>query len=300
MQSNSRAKGILLVAIGTALWGISGTVAQFLFEQKDFNAEWLVVVRLLSSGILLLLFGLLKEDTSVIGIWKLKTDRLKLLSFGVLGMLGVQYTYFSTIAHSNAATATILQYLSPVVITCYLALQSKKLPSRKELIGILLAMLGTFLIITSGNVHSLAISKAALFWGITSAFASALYTLQPISLLKKFTSIAVIGWGMLIGGILFCLVHAPWDFIGIFDFKALLGTLFVILFGTIAAFCCYIESLNYLVPTEASILGCIEPLSAAFLSVFWLHVHFSIFEFIGTACIIATVTLLALAKDEHA
>ena len=39
MNLNSRAKGILLVIVGTMLWGISGTVAQFLFQQKGFDTE---------------------------------------------------------------------------------------------------------------------------------------------------------------------------------------------------------------------------------------------------------------------
>ena len=43
-------------------------------------------------------------------------------------MLGVQYTYFGTIIHSNAATATILQYLMPIVIVFYLLFTTHRLP----------------------------------------------------------------------------------------------------------------------------------------------------------------------------
>jgi drug/metabolite transporter (DMT)-like permease len=42
-----RIKGIILVIIGSMLWGISGTVAQYLFQEKGFSPEWLVVIRLL-------------------------------------------------------------------------------------------------------------------------------------------------------------------------------------------------------------------------------------------------------------
>ena len=59
-------------------------------------------------------------------------------------MLGVQYTYFGTIIHSNAATATILQYLMPIVIVFYLLFTTHRLPSFKELFSIFLAMVGTF------------------------------------------------------------------------------------------------------------------------------------------------------------
>ena len=132
MNLNSRTKGILLVIVGTMLWGISGTVAQFLFQQKGFDTEWLVVVRLLISGFLLLLYGYIKKDKNIINIWKSKEDSIKLILFGAIGMLGVQYTYFAAIKHGNAATATILQYLSPVIITCYLIIRNKKLPNIKR------------------------------------------------------------------------------------------------------------------------------------------------------------------------
>lgn len=298
MNLNSRTKGILLVIVGTMLWGISGTVAQFLFQQKGFDTEWLVVVRLLISGFLLLLYGYIKKDKNIINIWKSKEDSIKLILFGAIGMLGVQYTYFAAIKHGNAATATILQYLSPVIITCYLIIRNKKLPNIKQLIAIGLALIGTFFIITGGNIHSLSLSPLALFWGICSAFCSAIYTLQPVNLLKKYSSISVVGWGMIIGGLAFSFIHSPFDFSGELSFITIISSAFIVIFGTLIAFYCYLESLKYLVPTEASILGCIEPLSATILSVIWLNVHFGIAEFIGTTCIILTVIILSFSKDK--
>ena len=296
MNLNPRTKGITLVIIGTMLWGVSGTVAQFLFQQKSFNPEWLVVVRLLISGFILLLYGYLKKDKNIKNIWKEKNDRIILLLFGILGMLGVQYTYFAAIKHGNASTATILQYLSPVIITCYLIIRNKKLPNIIQLISIILALIGTFFIITRGNIDSLSLSKSALFWGIASAFCAAIYTLQPISLLKKYGSISVISWGMIIGGLSFSFIHSPFNFTGELSIVSIISVIFIIIFGTIITFYCYLESLQYLLPTESSILGCIEPLSATILSVLWLNVSFGLPELIGTACIIFTVIILSFSK----
>lgn len=297
MKSNSRVTGILLVILGTMLWGISGTVAQFLFQQKGFTAGWLVAVRLLISGLALLIYGYIKKDTNLTKIWYSKKDRIKLILFGILGMLGVQYTFFAAINHSNAATAAILQYLSPVIITCYLVVRNKKLPNLKQLIAILLALTGTFFIITSGDIHSLSLSKLGLFWGIASAICSAIYTLQPVSLIKKYGSIVVVGWGMLIGGISFSFICSPFNFVGEVSLSSILGVLFVIVFGTIIAFYCYLESLKHLVPTETSILGCVEPLSATLLSILWLKVPFGFAEFLGTLCIILTVIILSFSSE---
>ncbi len=294
---NSRAKGIILVICGTMLWGVSGTVAQFLFQQNNFTPEWLVVIRLILSGILLLSYGLLKKDLGIKDVWKDKKDRITLISFGisfgVLGMLGSQYTYFASIKHGNAATATILQYLSPVIITCYMAFVSKKMPRLSQVCAILLAMVGTFLIITKGDVSNLSISKLALFWGICSAFTATLYTLQPANLLNKYSCVTIVGWGMLIGGIAFSFINPPWKFSGVLSLSTVACVGFVVIFGTLVAYYCYLESLNYILPTEASILGSVEPLSAAFLSVIWLKVSFGLADFIGTACIILTIIILS-------
>jgi len=298
MNSQPRIKGILLVIIGAMLWGVSGTVAQFLFQKKGFSAEWLVVIRLLVSGLILLVYTFTKGNHDIWKIWKSKHNCWSLIVFSIIGMLGVQYTYFAAIKYGNAPTATILQYLSSVIIVCYLMICNKKLPSKQEIIAIVLAMVGTFFIITKGNIHTISISKLALFWGISSAFAAAFYTLQPRYLLAKYGSTLIVGWGMLIGGVAFSFIHQPWDFTGNWSVSSIFAVIFVVLFGTIIAFCCYLESLKYIQPTETSVLSSVEPLSSAFLSLFWLHVPFGLPEWTGTVCIIVTIIILSRVKNQ--
>ncbi|MBK1811913.1 EamA family transporter [Clostridium sp. YIM B02505] len=296
MKSQPRIKGFALVIFSTMMWGVSGTVAQYLFQQKGFSPEWLVVIRLLISGIVLLAFATLRGSKNVRKIWSSKFTIFNLICFALIGMLGVQYTYFAAIKHGNAATATILQYLYPVIIIFYMTIRTKKAPSSREIIAISLTILGTFLIITKGNVSSLSISKLALFWGVASAFAAAFYTLQPVYLLARYDSITVVGWGMFLGGIGFSFVQKPWISTGQWSVSSILAIIFVVLFGTLIAFCCYLESLKYIKPIEVSILSSIEPLSAAFLSVFWLHVNLGIFQWLGTACIIFAIIYLSFTK----
>ena len=92
-----------------------------------------------------------------------KTRRHRDPGFAVFGMLAVQYTYFAAIKYSNAATGTVLQYLMPIVIVFYTALTTRKPPRPLELVCVLLAVAGTFLIVTHGNLSVLAISPAACF-----------------------------------------------------------------------------------------------------------------------------------------
>ncbi|MBU8878965.1 EamA family transporter [Bacillus sp. FJAT-29790] len=297
--SQSRTKGIALVLIGAVLWGVSGTVAQYLFQQKGFSPEWLVVIRLLIAGTILLGAASTKEKHRVWAIWKNKRDVFSLVLFSILGMLAVQYTFFAAIKHSNAATATILQYLAPVLISCYLAVRTKRLPMKIEIIAIVLAVFGTFLLVTHGSIQNLSISGAALFWGLTSAVALAYYTLQPLKLLSRWGSSITIGWGMLIGGISFSFIHPPWRFEGQWSLDSYLAVIFIVIFGTLIAFYCYLESLKYINASEASLLACIEPLSAAFLAVIWLGVTFGLEDWLGTLCIICTIVILSLIKNKE-
>lgn len=294
--SYSRTTGIWLVLTGAILWGVSGTVAQYLFQDRHFNTEWLTSVRLLLSGALLLGIAYRKEKGRIWAVWKNRQDIVPLLLFGIFGMLGVQYTYFAAIEYGNAATATVLQYLGPAIITCFLAIRAKRMPSGKELLAVLLAAAGTFILVTHGNAGSLSISGLAVFWGISSAFALAFYTLQPHRLLKKWGSAIIVGWGMLIGGAALSLVRPPWKFEGQWSLSAYAAIVFIIIFGTLIAFYCYLESLKYLSASETSLLACAEPLSAAFLAVIWLHVPFGISEWLGTLLILATIALLSIKK----
>ncbi|AQS10313.1 putative inner membrane transporter YicL [Clostridium saccharobutylicum] len=297
MELKPRIKGIFLVIISAMLWGVSGTFAQYLFQDKGFSPEWLVEIRLLSSGIILLLYAFMKGNQDMWTMWRSKRTILSLIFFSVVGMLGVQYSYFATIEYSNAATATILQYLAPVIVTCYLAISTKKIPNLQEILAVILAMLGTFFLVTKGNIHSISISKLALFWGIISAFTAAFYTFYPRSLLDKLGSTLVVGYGMFIGGLAFCFIHQPWNFTGEWSISSIIGVIFVVLFGTLISFHCYLESLKYIEPTEASVLSSMEPLTAAFLSVLWLNVHLDVPQWLGIICIIVTIIILSRAKN---
>ncbi|MFC7440549.1 DMT family transporter [Laceyella putida] len=292
-----RAMGYGLVLFAAILWGVSGATAQYLFASARFSPEWLVVIRLLISGILLLTFlTMTHKEVPIWAIWKDRRDRMRLILFGLAGLLGVQYTYFAAIDASNAATATVLQYVAPTLVVLFLAVRGKKWPGIRELVAVALSFVGTLLLVTSGNLDQLSISQAALFWGISSAVALAFYTIQPSSLLSRWGSPLIIGWGMVIGGIGFSFIHAPWDVEGRITAPTLLAVVFIILFGTLIAFTCYLESLKYIRPAETSILASAEPLTAAVLSVIWLHVPFGLVEWIATCCILGTVFILSIEK----
>ncbi|MNC41527.1 EamA-like transporter family protein [compost metagenome] len=102
---------------------------------------------------------------------------------------------------------------------------------------------------------------------------------------------------MLVGGIGFSFIYPPWIFQGEWSTSAFLAVVFIVLFATVIAFYCFLESLNYLSASEASLISCIEPVASAVLAVIWLQVPFGYTDWIGTLCIVAMVAILAAAKE---
>lgn len=292
MKQQNKKIGILLVLMAALFWGISGTASQYLFQHLHVSTEWLTTVRLIFGGVILLLIAYKREGKGIFQIWQQKNDVISIIIFGLIGMIGVQYTYLAAIKYGNAATATVLQSLSPVLVTCFFILLDKRLPNKKEIVALIFALLGTFLLVTHGNIGQLSISKLGLFWGILTAIGAAFYTIQPIQLLKKWGAMIVVGWGMVIGGVAFSFVHTPWNFVGSWNVLANFLLFFIIICGTVLAFYSYLESLKYLTASETSILSTIEPLAAAITSVVFLSVSFGLLDWLGTFCVIMTIVIL--------
>jgi drug/metabolite transporter (DMT)-like permease len=289
---NARWGGYAAAISAALMWGVSGTLAQYLFTQKHVRPEALVEIRLLTTGVLLLVARALKDWRATLAPWREMTTAFELVAFGIFGMLGVQYTFFATIDLSNAATATVLQYLSPVMIVGYLTFTHRRWPSASEAIAIALALVGTALIVTHGEMASLSITPAALAWGLASAVALALYSLLPARLMKRFDSAVIVGWGMLIGGV--CVAIAtPFDHLAAdWDSTSLCFAAGVILLGTAFAFLSYMYAVKTVGPTVANVLACAEPLAATLIAVMWLGVRFEAFDWIGSGGILAAVLTL--------
>lgn len=158
-----RKRGFMLAFLAGLLWGASSPVAQYLFEQKDIVSEWLVPYRLLCAGILLFVYAVVWKQQEPWGVWKEKKDGIRQVLFSILGMMGMQYTFFAMVQETNAGTATIFQYLNPAVLILYYALLYRVPPKAKEILAVFCSVSGIFLVATHGNIHAMSVSGKGLF-----------------------------------------------------------------------------------------------------------------------------------------
>jgi drug/metabolite transporter (DMT)-like permease len=288
--------GFACAVTAAMLFGVGGTFAQFLFQHRGVSIDWLVTMRLLCAGSALLAISAIGQGRAVLDIWR--NDAAAIVLFGLIGMMPVQYTYMAAINASNTATATVLQFTAPAMIAVWLALTKRRFPKVREIAAIFLAMLGTFFLVAHGKLGVLSISFLALFWGLASAVAAAFNSIQPARILRQYGAAAVGGWGMVVGGVALSFVHPPWNAPGTWDGTSYIFLAFIIVAGTLAAFYLYITALKLIGAQKSSLLTCAEPLSAALLAVFWLGLSWGAMDWLGTACILATIALLAKEQSE--
>lgn len=291
-----------MVLTAATFWGLSGTAAQVLFQREHFSTAWLVTLRMLVSGLALVIwYTVFKKDPRSRALITNPSQWLNLALFGVVGLFGVQLSYFQAIARGNAATATLLQYLGPSMIVAYFALSYRKAPPKDAWMAMLLALAGTILLVSGAHLDRLAVPLPAIAWGLLSALLLAFYTLQPLTLIRKYDAPVVVGWGMLVGGAASFGVHPIWQIPSrLLHPSALLLTLFVILLGTLAAFSLYLASLHHLHPSEAALLATAEPVAAVTASMLLLHVHLDLGQLIGATFIILAIVWLSLRRPQWA
>ena len=292
METKIKLRGMTLASLASSLWAVSGISGEILFKKFNFSSDWLVSTRTLISGILLFLIVIFIEKKSILRPLKNKIDCAGIILFGTAGMYLVQYTYFKTIELSNVSFATILQFTAPFFIFIYESIKNKKVPAVSTVILLLMTILGVIFITTKGNFSNLSVSLEALLLGIISAIMIAFYSTYPKKLLKKYGSITVVGWGMIVGSIISNVIHPIWKIEGDVNTQSIIQVMIVVILGTSIAYLIYIASLNYISSSLAGILTAFEPVLAAILSVAIFGLKFSFIEIVGFVLVFVSIFIL--------
>ena len=288
--------GIILTLLGATLWGVSGTSVQFVGNFRNMNLEWLLTMRLITAGLLTVLYGWIRQGNTIFNVFRNWRDTLGLVIFGVFGMALCQYTYFRSIVIAGAGIATVLQYLAPSMIIIYLLMRYGKRPSTGEIISVILALVGTICLMGNHGFSFESFRSDVLFWGLLSAVGVAVYSVSPVRLLATYGTIPIVGFGMLLSGLVAAALFQQPHSYATWDVWTVVGCFNVVFLGTIVSFNAYLEGVKRIGAVSGSILSSIEPISAAFFGWALLGNQFNWVGILGMAMIIATVIIIALEK----
>ena len=259
LERKETVRGTALTITGGFLWGIAGVFGKYTFEYKGVTATWIVNVRLIIAGIILLTRAYMVQKDGIFRIWKNKRHVLRMLVYGVIGIAGCQMTYYLAVEDSNAGIATVLQYTAQLSV------------SKTTLIfGLSSAVATIFYNLVPGNLMDIYGTFPMVGWGMLISGIGLTPFVRPWTLVEDIT------W--------------DWQCIGCI--------VVVIIFGTVMSFSCYMEGVRLIGGSKASLLASVEPLTATAMSVIFMHVAFSGMDLAGFVGIIAGVIILSLPKKK--
>lgn len=285
-------KGTLITLIAGIAWGISGVSGQFLLG-NGISVELITTLRLVIAGVILSILALIRQPDAFKSVIRDQKSMWLILVFGIVGLVLNQLSYLTAIEYSNAGTATVLQYLCPIIVLAYTCLKERQLPTRVEVISMLLALAGTFLIATHGQVTELAVTPLGLFWGIFSAFTYTAYIILPMRLIRTYGSLTVIGLGMLLGGVLLSLFYQVWTYALPLTGENLLGLFGIVGIGTVFAYTAFLEGVSLIGSVKGSLLASIEPVASVFFAVVLIREIFYPIDLFGMLLILLAVGLIS-------
>ena len=280
-----------MVVCAGIMWAGSGIGAQNFFEHCSMNAMELTAFRMMAAGFILigvtLWQGEMKPSLAILRkkpkLW------IDIAIYAVVGLMLMHYTYFEAIAYGNAATATVILYSCPAMVICYNAIRHRKLPSRGEILTVILATGGTFLLVTGGDPSKLSVSficvALSLFNGVVYSFAS----MYPKHIFLQVNKTFVLAVSMIIGAFACWIFEPHMNWLAFFDPEIFWGVAWIVVFGTVTAFLLYNTGLMYISPQQALITAASEPAASVILSCIIFHMSFVGLQVVGIAMVILAI-----------
>lgn len=287
-------KGYYYVILAAVLWGVSGSAAKFLFN-SGISPFQLVQLRLTIAALGLLIWLILRAPTLLhIG----RKDIWYFALFGIAGMGACQFTYLYAISKINVAAAILLQYLAPSFIAMHAVLVSRDRLNRLTVAALAGATLGCYLVVGAYNLELLNMNRAGVISGILSAVAFAWYSIHGEYGMRRYSPWTVLFYAVFFAAIVWNLLHPPLEaFFHPYSATEWGWIAYIGIMGTLLPFGLYLEGVNLIRSTRASITAILEPITAGAISFFFLGERLDTPQIVGGGLVIGSIILLQLKQE---
>ena len=291
-------KGTIYSLLSGLIWGICGILGEYFFAHYQVSSGWITSMRLLVAGSVVLILSSFQLRSQLFDIWKKRNNYLPFLAYAILGIFSVQFFFYLCVEYSNATTATILQFISPIYILLYNRIIYKKKASKSAIFYVLIAMVGVFLMATKGDLSKLSITPLALLTGLLSALGVMFNVILPQRFAKKYGFVPTVGWGMIIAGIFSNFLYPVYKISFQVDAISILICLTIAFLGTAFAFFLSMKAVSLVSPLVVSVVSASEPLSSAILSVLFLGMVLDGFLILAMILIIVPMIFLSIEESK--
>jgi len=282
------------VLFAAVLWAVSGSSAKFLFH-SGVTPFQLVQLRITISAVGLFLWLLLRHPSL------LKIDRKDILYFAVFGTFGMgacQFTYLFAISKINVAAAILLQYMAPSFIAIHAVVFARDKLNLQTIMALLGATFGCYLVVGAYNLDVLTMNIAGIVSGILSAISFAWYSIHGEYGMRRYNPWTVIFYAMLFAALLWNILHRPLEaFFHPYNVVQWGWIMYIGILGTLVPFGLYLEGVNLIRSTRASITATLEPITAGVISFIFLNEILEPLQLTGGVLVIASIIILQVKQE---
>ena len=288
----NRTLALILVGMAGVMWASSGVAVQDFFAHSNKSAMDLTNIRMIAAGLLLLLITRLHGGMkrSLVALRRRPRLWLDTAIYGIAGIVLMQFTYFQAISIGGAVATTVICYACPAMVVIFDSLYYRRAPSRAEVLAVIFAMAGVFLLVTGGNLEKLNVPLSCVLWSLASGAFFAFSAIFPKHLFEsRVDQYFLTSVGMIIGGVFTFLLVDEINWLPFFESDTIFDVAWIIIFGTVIAFLIFNAGLVHLTPEEASVTVTTEPVASVIISYFAFGTTFGLIESFGIILVILAI-----------
>lgn len=302
MAMSRTASGTLLVAGAATLWGFNGTVSALIME-AGVPPSRLAEARIVLAAVLLLAW-LAWRDRDALRLTR--REALAFASFGIIGLVGVQWLYFEAISRIPISISLVIEYSAPLLVALWVRFAWHRNLPWAVWAAIPLALVGLALVLDlQGGVDG-RLSALGVALSLGAACCSAYYALHAERLTQHRSATAVLGIGLGFGAVALLIAQPPWSFpfaatagwsdgLGV-DLPVWLMLLWVSVLGTIAPFAMMIAGVRRIGADGASVTAMIEPILAGAVAWVLLGQSLSPLQILGGLVVLVAVAWAQVSR----
>ncbi len=290
-------RGYAFILGATVFWGVSATVAKFLFT-KHIDTLVLVQMRMSISCLLLVVYAAIFKR-NILSVRARDLPRLAVL--GLIGGAGSNFTYYFTIQQTNVATAILLQYLAPLFVLLYSAMTKEEHVTAGKVAAGFVSLIGCYFAIVGTQFSLLSINHLGLLSGLASAFCWGFANVWLRRLVQMYNVWTCLVYAFIFATLFWLVINPPWV-IAAAGYSAETWRIFFLfaIISILVPHSLYFGGIRYLTASRAIITATFEPIVAIGSAFIALGESLSAVQIGGAVLVLVAIGILQLRQEPAA
>jgi drug/metabolite transporter (DMT)-like permease len=276
-----------LAFTAASCFGVGGIIAKAAFNTgvpPSLLAEWRILFGFLVYAAI---FAVIRPSA-----FRVRRADLPLFAlFGVIGLAGVQWSYYESIQRLPVGVAVVIQYTAPVLLLVWARLRGREVGSRLWLAAAL-ALGGCFFAAGAYDAALFQLNTAGVAISVLSACIFALYFSVAERILKRYETPTLLvygfGFALLAWAIYRPLWTLPWTTTPSEIWALLVGVLIV---ATVIPFALTLAAVKLIPAARVGLTATIEPVVAAIVAFLVLGEQLAPPQIAGGAVVVAAILI---------